>query len=392
MALTEKLTAIADAVRSKTGKTDLLKLEDMPNEIASISSLADLPEDLFVITGYCGSRLANDCMTNFIHYFGDKFKTKDITDASQLFTNSRRLEYIPFEINYVEDLAAHVSPNGTNMSEMFYNCNKLKNIPKINNCRPNNFKGMFQQCFCLTEFPDGMEDWFDWSYIDNATSGSTGNMSNFVQNCRCLRKLPIGMYRKANKISSYNYTFYTGLMGSCYSLDEAVDIPIPYINNMTSGMFSSCFGNTYRLKRFTFETPNGQPHIKNWKSQTMDMSSYCGWVNYAQNSLFFDAIKNIEDGIKAEDEVKDDTTYQALKNTPNWFTQKAEYSRYNHDSAVETINSLPDTSQYLATAGGTNTIKFKGAAGSKTDGGAINTLTAEEIAVATAKGWTVALV
>lgn len=33
-----------------------------------------------------------------------------------------------------------------------------------------------------------------------------------------------------------------------------------------------------------------------------------------------------------------------------------------------------------------------GKAGSKTDGGAINTMTAEEIAVAAAKGWTVTLV
>ena len=79
-------------------------------------------------------------------------------------------------------------------------------------------------------------------------------------------------------------------------------------------------------------------------------------------------------------------------NDPDAFTVQVEYSRYNHDSAVATINSLPDTSAYLATAGGTNTIKFKGASGSGTDGGAINTLTAEEIAVATAKGWTVTLV
>ena len=85
-------------------------------------------------------------------------------------------------------------------------------------------------------------------------------------------------------------------------------------------------------------------------------------------------------------------SYAALKNDPDWFTNKKEYSRYNHDSAVATINSLPDTSAYLATAGGTNTIKFTGAAGSATDGGAINTLTAEEIAVATAKGWTISLV
>ena len=68
------------------------------------------------------------------------------------------------------------------------------------------------------------------------------------------------------------------------------------------------------------------------------------------------------------------------------------YSRYNHTSAVNTINSLPDTSAYLATAGGTNTIKFKSNAGSATDGGAISNLTEEEIAVATAKGWTVSLV
>ena len=53
---------------------------------------------------------------------------------------------------------------------------------------------------------------------------------------------------------------------------------------------------------------------------------------------------------------------------------------------------MPDTSAYLAANGGTNTIKFKGESGSATDGGAINTLTAEEIAVATAKGWTVSLV
>ena len=36
-------------------------------------------------------------------------------------------------------------------------------------------------------------------------------------------------------------------------------------------------------------------------------------------------------------------------------------------------------------------INFKGASGSATDGGAIDNLTEEEIAVATAKGWTVSI-
>ena len=56
-------------------------------------------------------------------------------------------------------------------------------------------------------------------------------------------------------------------------------------------------------------------------------------------------------------------------------------------SLINTINSLPDVSG----SGGTNTIKFKKASGALTDGGAISSLTQEEIAVAAAKGWTVTL-
>ena len=123
-----------------------------------------------------------------------------------------------------------------------------------------------------------------------------------------------------------------------------------------------------------------------WKNQAIDLGYYVG---YTDNS---NKITANNSGITSSKEVTNATTYQTLKNNPDWFTTNVAYSRYNHDSAVRTINSLPDTSAYLATAGGTNTIKFTGAAGSKTDGGAINTLTAEEIAVATAKGWTVTLV
>jgi hypothetical protein len=62
-------------------------------------------------------------------------------------------------------------------------------------------------------------------------------------------------------------------------------------------------------------------------------------------------------------------------------------SRYNRNSAVNTINSLPNIS-----LGSNNIVQFNGASGSSTDGGAINTMTEEEIAVAVAKGWTVSFV
>ena len=149
-------------------------------------------------------------------------------------------------------------------------------------------------------------------------------------------------------------------------------------------MFSNVINNTNRLKNFTFnKQEDGTAKIINWINQTIDLSNSIGY----SNSFGKRYILNYNSGITADKEVKDDATYQALKNDPDWFTQKIGYSRYNHDSAVNTINSLPDVS-----AGTGNTIKFKGESGSATDGGAINTLTEEEIAVASAKGWTVTLV
>jgi hypothetical protein len=145
-----------------------------------------------------------------------------------------------------------------------------------------------------------------------------------------------------------------------------------------------------RLKNLTFETLGGAPHIANWKSQTIDLSSNVGYASTDSYIVNYNSGITKDKGIYAT--IYAPEQYQALKNDPDWYTVDPQYSRYDHDSAVATINSLPDTSAYLATAGGTNTIKFKGAAGSATDGGAINTLTEEEIAVATAKGWTVTLV
>lgn len=51
MALTEKLTAVADAIRARSGKTDKLTLSQMPREIAAIKGGVDL--NFQVIWGDC---------------------------------------------------------------------------------------------------------------------------------------------------------------------------------------------------------------------------------------------------------------------------------------------------------------------------------------------------
>ena len=147
-----------------------------------------------------------------------------------------------------------------------------------------------------------------------------------------------------------------------------------------SNSFVSAFSGCDSLRALTFATDNGSPYIVNWKKQTIDLT-YIGYDASHHGLAYFDRDK----------EVSDAETYNALKNDPDWWSMNIAYSRYNHNSAVATINSLPDTSAYLASSGGTNTIKFKGEMGSGTDEGAISNLTEEEIAVAAAKGWTVTL-
>lgn len=347
-----------------------------PMEMAEkINGLEAIPSEALNITGDCDFRFSNDGWSWFINFYGNKITTSDITSAKNMFYNASMIETMPFEINFKKGANYH------NLSNIFCNASKLKEIPKINNVIPYDIDHIFTGCNNIRYLPEDIGEWFDWSYMEKQTSVYTGSKSYMFQYCFSLRKVPMSLLNRANPNVKYSYSYlYYGFQG-CYSLDELVGLPIPYTAAWTSNAFGYSFKECYRLKDMTFAVQeDGTPHSVNWKSQTIDLSD-TGFVSSNKNRIL-----NYNSGITADKEVVDDATYQALKDDPDWFTSNAAYSRYNHDSAVNTINSLP-----IITATGTNTIKFKGAAGSLTDGGAINTLTEEEIAVAAAKGWTVSL-
>lgn len=407
------LTAIGDAIREKEGSSALVPVNDMASRISAIQGGSDpiiealeitsngtytakdcdgyspitvnVPQDggptaeELVITGNCQYRFAYNGWNWFIEKYGNAITTANITGVSQMFAESTNLDHIPFEINCSPSINASTY-------RMFYSCYALKELPKIINIKVIDRDWMFYNCRNLCIIPDDFTDTWDWSAITSATSSWNVISNNMFMNCYSLRSFPRSLisYQNAFLGSGNNY-FYNGFL-SCYALDELVDLPIPYNTAWTSNAFYSTFTNCSRLKRITFETnADGTPLEKSWKSQTIDLSSYTGWLPYACS--FY--VTNYNSGITADKKVTTAEVYQTLKNDPDWFTESEYLSRYNHDSAVETINTLPDTSAYLAANGGTNTIKFKGIAGTSTDGGAINTLTEEEIAVATAKGWTV---
>lgn len=385
------LIDIADAIREKEGTTELVPVTQMAARITNLPSGGggnEPTDEELTITGNTKYYFYGGGRDWIIERYGNKITTKDITDAQYMFGESK-LSEIPFTINVKKVYS---------LASMFEYMTNLSVCPKIRGTMgTGSLAQVFNNCEMLRDIEDAfLPEMLDYYSTIKQTSAYSGvpSISNILPR-HSLRRLPTWWYKfKLNPESGYypqsSYTIYSSLFNNYYVIDEILNIPVWKCNAaITSNYIGNC-GSCFRLGRLTFETnEDGSPIVTEWKSQTIDLSSSIGYV---ANTSYKNRILNYNSGITADKEVIDDATYQALKNDPDWFTTKIEYSRYNHDSAVATINSLPDTSAYLATAGGTNTIKFKGASGSLTDGGAINTLTAEEIAVAAAKGWTVALV
>ena len=407
------LTGIADAVREKKGTTGLIQVSNLATEISNIQGggtveeltitsngtynpptgidgyapvVVNVPQDGapsandLTITGDCEYMFSNDNWNWFLEKYGNQITMNNITSASYCFQNCYTLTSIPISsINFKADnpLAEY----------LFRYCRNIIEVPRITITEAYyspSFSNMFYQCERLRELP---YDYFtsmmdDWDTPNSKTAnGAKGYLFAY---CFSLREHPDLKCLGQNR--NYSESLYQSTFCGCYTLNKAI-LPVSWGEVYWSRCFSGIVENCNMLKDFTFITnEDGTPITTGWKSQVIDLTNYVGYANDSHH------ITGYNSGITADKQVSDDATYQALKDDPDWFSCDINYSRYNHDSAVRTINSLPDTSAYLTANGGTNTIKFKGESGASTDGGAINTLTEEEIAVATAKGWTVSLV
>ena len=338
-----------------------------PGQMAdAVSSLIEPPSGSdFLVTGKCRNRFAYNGWNWFLDKYKDFMATSDITDAFGMFHSCDEMEEIPLELNIYGD-----------MIEMFYGCTNLKSIGDFVDCKFTQTREMFYNCSNLRYLPN---------FVNPTFAPSSNYCRGMFSGCYSLREVPEEWLKGFTTTSTTTYLAHPVNNGfnMCNVLDEVRGVPVG-TGTCTANLFRSTFYNCNRLKNVIFTTQeDGTPYTAKWSNQTIDLSTNIG---YASNESWMTGYNT---GITSDKKVSDDTTYQALKDDPDWYTLDVAYSRYNHDSAVATINSLPDTS---ATSNSTNVIKFKGEAGSATDGGAINTLTEEEIAVATAKGWTVTLV
>ena len=387
----------ANAIRQLTGSTERYKPSEFKDALDIELNL--VPEEAFHLSGVNSYRFGFGNWDWFLERYGNKITTSDITHTDKMFRGSM-IETIPFELNIAED--------GGSVNSMFYGCNNLKIVPsmdfkqttakdagqmfrtcsylketgKLSNLYPSSMVEMFYNCNRLRYLPE-FEN-LNLSYIQT----NAANISYIFAFCYSLREISKNFLEQFycdvqtnHKNTQFYYTFK-----SCIVLDEIIGLN-PQTGMLTADTFVETFHSNSRVKDIIFKTQeDGSPYVAMWKNQVIDLTQNVGWYGgKAENISYYNS------GITIETLVSDNETYQALKNHPDWYTVDINYSRYNHDSAVNTINSLPDTSAYITSYGGPNTIKFKGESGALTDGGAINTLTEAEIAVATAKGWTVTL-
>lgn len=386
MALTNKLSAIGDAIRSKNGTTALILLDDMPAAIEAIQTGGDSgeyfsDEDL-TFNGNCEYLFSYGRWTPVLEKEAKRIKINP-TSVRNMFQNCT-LEDLS-KINIV-----CTSTSTIYGSSMFSDCYYLEKLPNTTGIiiYANQGSSLFNKCYSLCD-----ENELIKFFTNNRFQCGWPQGNSMFSDCYSLRNInaalqtmqDVYLIKSKNTTNSdayeYAYMFY-----NCKALDEIRNIPLS-INEgitVTSNKFSQTFNGCMRVKDVIFETDNGEPIVLTMKGQTIDLTANFGYWSYYNTD--WKHVTQYKSGITEDKLVTDAASYEALKNDPDWFSTNIEYSRYNHDSAVNTINSLPDTAAY-----GTNTIKFKGAAGSGTDGGAINTLTEEEIAVAAAKGWTVTL-
>jgi hypothetical protein len=355
--------------------TGLNKRLDLNVEIHGEEELKPIvPEEAFTITGDCSYRFANGGWDWFIEDFGDRVITDNITNTRDMFKGVK-VSKIPFDINLGKDV--------DDVDEMFADC-LMETLPDINGDKvyKKGLYSFFNGCAHLNQ-PITL-DWFKWYNFEAShnTTGYTAPDLNYLFNkCHSLRVIEEKLLKELwSNYPSHSSQLFTSGFAACYSLDELKGLYPPPISS-TSNIFNNSFTENSRIKELIFALDdNGNPHIRNWSNQTISLTQWVGWGHYKQIKTHLQYSKLTDDT-----EIKDDATYQALKNNPDSWTEDVNYSRYNKRSALNTIKSLPDVSQ-----GKSNKIVFQGNAGSLTDEGAINTLTEEEIAIATVKGWTVA--
>lgn len=230
MALTNKLTAIANAIREKTGSTDEMSLDRMVTEISGITSGSSDS----VMKGYLTLRSGDGYQfykfkgtyesLNEILKYSDTSSVKEMTSMFDSCTNLTTIPQID-------------TSSATSMYSMFSGCSNLTTIPQIDTSSVKDMHTMFRYCSVLTTIPQidtssvtNMQGMFygceyRLNTIPQIDTSSAITMKDMFYNCKNLTTIP--------QIDTRSVTSMSGMFYSCNSLTNC------YLRNIKTDLYLS---------------------------------------------------------------------------------------------------------------------------------------------------------
>ena len=228
--LANYITDISNAVREKTGKTDLIKANELDTEIASIETGGDISEYFTNEMTVVGTSTVSG-ISNIIKKVPNNLKLS-VTDCSYLFANCVELQEIP-----TVDTSLVIK-----MSNMFKNCKKITSIPYLDTSNVTNMASMCSDCVSLESFPalntsnvTTMSSMFyacdKLTTIPYLDTSNVTNMAWLFYDCDNLVSIP---QLNTSKVTTVERMFYY-----CVSLTT---VPLLDFGQVTSveGMFAFC--------------------------------------------------------------------------------------------------------------------------------------------------------
>lgn len=353
-----ELTNIGNAIRNKNGATTMYLPSEMPAAIDAIEGGGEkiqVEGDVGYICGYPGYYSSS--------WLRDNCKNMFKPDLGPITRGTGLCYYMDASFIHSITFAKHPSMSSYNQLSDLFSGAILEELPVLSG-----------PCTLGTNM-------FSSSYLKRVTSDKVAGLTPLTGT-----HYQANMFRQGYSLEDVSglktlaqngFVCYapSNMYYLCYSLKEAYILPFTSISSTSAANLTSAFTGCRALENIEW----GCTEFTNTNYKvTLNLSGMGYWA-----SAPTDTFRDTYGLCGPELEVTDLESYNRLKNTNGWWTQDITFSHLNHTNAVRILNNLPTPSY-----GGT--ITFKGTMGSGYND-PISNLTEEEIAVATAKNWTVTI-
>jgi len=252
MSVNEKMTAIADAIREKTGIKEALSLDGIAQAIPEVYNAGyENGEKTAPKKPYIDSSQ----MTSFQYfcYFGANLELLENLDTR----NGRSFNNMIHGCYNLTSIPELDTSKGTNFNYMFYECGALESIPELDLGNGLSFYSMFEYCTSLKSIPKlntSNGQYFSCMFIgcSNLTSISAIDLSNSVDHGSIF----------AGCKSLCNITF-TGTIGKSLNMKDS-PLTKESITSVVNALSNTVTGQTLTLKLTAVNNAFGSTTSAEW--------------------------------------------------------------------------------------------------------------------------------